>query len=252
MNHDEGDNGVKSHDWTNSIISFSSPDKLREPCLPAQEPSTDAMLLKIRIASSIDHRTQVSQLIQKKFSWPWHSATDVHFKEKQNRIIITVDLNTILIGTITLCFDTPLGLDVDETYKAEVDHLRANGRKLVEITNFAAEGAFNNKRAMASLIHIAYIYARRIHGHTDFVVEVKARHSGYYKKMLGFVPCGPEKQCSWTDEPVVLLCLDLDRMGKQIGKLGGSIPPPSGEKNLYPYFFSNQEEIGITNRLMQG
>ncbi|TCV90038.1 hypothetical protein EDC63_1012 [Sulfurirhabdus autotrophica] len=158
-----------------------------------------------------------------------------------------------ITGTITLCFDTPLGLDVDATHKSDVDQLRVNGRKLVEITNFATKGTFNNKRIMASFAHIAFIYARYIHGCTDFVIEVKPS-SHYYEKMLEFRRCSKEKLCTWRkkDEMSVLLCLDLDHMGKQIGKFGGSLQPPPGEKSLYPYFFSKQDEIGITNRLKQG
>lgn len=242
-------------DWDKTIVAFERPYRLRDLLSEARgqnqgESTTAGLSFKIQMASTGQRRTQANRLIQKKFSWIGSTA-ESGFKENSNRITLAIDQGNITIGTVTLCFDTPPGLDVDETYKAEVDQLRVNGKKLVEITNFAAEGAFNNKRLMAAIVHVAYIYARHIHRYTDFVIEVKARHSRYYEKMLEFKRCGPEKLCSWASEPAVLLCLDLDYMGKQIEKFGGAFPLPPNEKRLYPYFFSKQDEIGITNRLMQ-
>lgn len=261
MNNDEEENNAdmmrqKTDDaWDQSIATLSP--KLRELDISErgpnpQEPPIEERCFKIRLASSNQRRKAANLLIQNKFSRRGYSTSDLNIKENSNRITLLIDLNDIIVGTITLGLDTPLGLEVDNTFKAEVDHLRANGRKLAEITNFAMEGSPNNTRLMASIAHLTYIYARRIHSCTDFVIEVNLRHSRYYEKMLGFKRCGPEKLSSWANAPTVLLCLDLDYMDKQIGKLGGSQPTRRGEKSLYPYFFSKQDEAGIAQRLSRG
>lgn len=248
MNNDEEEDdpnmrGKGAAEWANTILEFTSPIKLSNLLLPERDQNLQTPTFekshnyKIRLASTHQRRKEASHLIQDKFSWPEYSVADTSFEGKPNRITLITSLDDIIIGTITLCLDTPLGLDIDDTYRAEVDHLRASGRKLAEITDFATEGAFNNKRVMASIVHIAYIYARYIHDRTDFVIEVKARHASYYEKMLHFKRCGPEKLCSWALGSSVMLCLDIDHMLKQMEKFAGHFPGLRSEKSLYPYFF---------------
>lgn len=206
---------------------------------------------KIRLASG-QGLERANQLIQKQFSWRGYSITELNLNESPGRITLCIDQDDITVGVITLVLGVPLDLEVDKIFKEEVDLLRANGRILAEVTNLAMQGSPSNKMLKASIIHIAYIYARRIHNCTDFVIEVILRHSEYYEKMLGFKRCGPERLRSWANAPTVLLCLDLDHMDKQIGKLGGTQPSPTSvEKSLYPYFFSKQEEDGIAQRLRE-
>lgn len=237
------------HSWRKTIIGVKSklPPLLEHRPDPEDSPKT----FKIRVASGM-RRTQANLLIQKKFPFWEQAAIDLNSEENTNRTVLTLDINDTPVGTITLIIDSPLGLDADATYKVEVDHLRSPSRKLAEITNFAMDGTPNNKKLMASIIHLAYIFARRNNHCTDFIIEVKARHSRYYEKMLGFKRCGPEKLSSWTDGVSALLWLDLSHMEKQIGKLGGALPPTSGEKSLYPYFFSKEDENGIATRLNRG
>lgn len=207
-------------------------------------------MFKIRFAHGKQRRLAVNRLIQAKFSTPGDSISGVNIEDEPSRIKLFVDRNEQLIGTITLCLDTPDGLDSDLIFKAEVDHLRASGGKFAEVTDLATENKFNTQ-AFAALIHITYIYARHVHGCTDFVIEVKKRHSHYYERMLGFQRCGPERSGLWADGTVVLLSLALDHMGEQIEKYGGSGQPLQGKRSLYPYFFSKADEIGISQRLLR-
>ena len=237
--------------WEKTIVAFQPPYKLKDLCMPASDQTVHGISYKIRVASTNDRRRVVNELIGQKFGQET-SAAATNLEVDPNRVILELhDDANVLVGTITLCFDGAQGLDVDETYKDEVDQLRADGSKLVELTNFAATGAFANKSVMGPVVHLAFIYAK-IHQYTDFIVEVKARHSKYYEKMLGFEAYGPVKACSWTDEYVVLLRLNLSRVAERIEKLGGSYPRTAEAKSLYPYFFTKSDEIGIAARLTQG
>jgi hypothetical protein len=209
-------------------------------------------LFKIRLASSSESLEGANQLIQTQFCWRGYSTTELNLNQSPNRLTFLIEQNAITVGAITLVLDTPFDLEADEIFKAEVDLLRSDGRKLAEVTNLAMLGSPSNKRLMASIIHIAYIFARRIRDCTDFVIEVIDRHSGYYEKMLGFKRCSPDRLRPWSKVPTVLLCLELDYMGEQIGKLGGTREAHRGEKSLYPYFFSKRDEDGITARLRRG
>lgn len=241
-------------DWEKTIIAIDGPYRLRDLCSPEGGLSPRESIIanktyKIRLALSGQNLIQANRLIEKKFSWPGYSTTDFSIQSNPNRIALLVEFNNSTNGTITLCFDAAGALDADGTYKAEIDCLRANSKKLAEVTNFSIDENINNKRLMGVLFHIAYIYARIIHRCTDFVIEVKVSHARFYEKRLEFVRCGPERSSSWTTERVVLLRLDLDHMGKRIGEFGGSFALPC-EKTLYPYFLSKEDESGIANRLM--
>jgi len=50
----------------------------------------------------------------------------------------------------------------------------------------------------------------------------------------------------------VLLRLDLAHADQQIVRYGGMAATATGVKSIYPYFFSRDDELGITQRLQRG
>lgn len=87
---------------------------------------------------------------------------------------------------------------------------------------------------------------------TDFVIEVNPRHELFYKRMLGFNRIGEERMCPRVGAPAILRHLSLDYIDRKITELGGILPPPPGEKSLYPYGFSKEDEMGIAQRIQGG
>jgi len=69
---------------------------------------------------------------------------------------------------------------------------------------------------------------------------------------LGYNQIGEEKMCPRVGAPAVLLHIDLDYIDRKTTELGGMLPPPPGEKSLYPYGFSKEDEMGIAKRLQGG
>jgi hypothetical protein len=55
--------------------------------------------------------------------------------------------------------------------------------------------------------------------------------------------------CRRVGAPARLLRLDLDRADAKIEAYGGHGESCTGERSLYPYFFSKAEEAGIIGRL---
>jgi hypothetical protein len=102
---------------------------------------------------------------------------------------------------------------------------------------------------LASLFHIALIYARYIHLRDDCLIEINPRHVKFYEAMLGFEPLGDMKVCRRVNAPARLLRLDLHRADSKIRIFGGQGDGYPGERSLYPYFFSKAEEAGILGRL---
>lgn len=243
-------------EWDKTIVAFESPYRLKDMALPpaeipnSHEVAVERQQFKIRLAHSNDRVDKASILVQKMYSWRGYASSGV--KTDPNRVTLLAYEKDQIIGTITVGFDSPEGLTVDDMYKAEVDQLRNQGRKVAEVTKLAVDERIRSKSVLAGLFHIGYIYSRYIHHCTDYVIEVNPRHALFYKKMLGFVLIGEEKNCARVNAPAVLLRLDFDYADREIRRIGGTLPAPPGEKSLYPFVFSKQDEMGITERLLRG
>ena len=244
-------------EWSETIIAFESPYKLRELSIPREEPreiresAVEQQKFKIRLANTEERRDSASLLIQKRYSWRGYE-TGGALEKTPNKITLLAFGGDQIAGTLTLGLDSPEGLLVDDLYKTEIDTLRVAGHKVFELTKLAVDQHIRSKRVLASLFHIAaLVYGRSIFGYTDVVIEVNPRHTLFYKKMLGFHQLGGEKICTRVDAPAVLLRLELDYADLQVKKFGGQMEKAKAEKSLYPYFFTKIDEIGITNRLLQ-
>ncbi len=207
---------------------------------------------KIRLATTEDRRESASLLIQKMYSWRGYNTGSPLTQTDPNRITLVAGVGEAVIGTLTIGFDSPSGLLADEMYKQEIDQLRAQGAKVGELIKLAADRSVSSMQVLAALFHLAYIYGRNIHGRTDAVIEVNPHHGGFYQKVLGFERIGEEKMCPRANAPAVLLRLGHEHLAEQIRQFGGKGARAVGERTLYPYFFSADEEAGITQRLLRG
>jgi hypothetical protein len=153
---------------------------------------------------------------------------------------------------MTLGLDSPSGLVVDQLYKKEADQLRAQGRRICDVTKLAVDQEIKSKSVLSAIFHLSIIYARYIHNATDLLTEVNPRHAPFYMRMLGFEQIGQEALCARVNAPAVMLRLDLDYADEQITKYGGLGASAHGVKSLYPYWFSKDDELGITQRLLRG
>ena len=245
-------------EWERTIIAVSpytlkdlvlvSEDENRQP----QPESIEHQNFKIRLAHSEERVNNASLLIQRMYL---KRGYDVPGMQKvPDRITLMASQNEAVVGTLTLGIDAGNGLMADENYKKEVDQLRAEGRKVCELTKFAVDQTRGSKRVLASLFHIAYIYGRMLHEQTDVVIEVTPKHALFYKRMLGFEQYGEERLNSRVNTMGVLLRLQIDYVDQQIARWGGKDDSDAarGERSLYPYFFSKKDEAGILQRLLRG
>ncbi len=238
------------------IATFELPVGMRDLGLgDADAPSRsehplDIQVFHIRLANSAGRREAASLLIRKMYGWRGYSV-DAHDPHEANKITLYAETNGTVVGTMSLCLDSPARLPADENFRSELDALRDGGRRLCEPSRLAIDKGVT-KRVFASLIHISYIYAHNLHGFTDYVIEVNPRHVMFYKRMLGFADFGQERECTRVGAPAVLLRLPLSVMAEQIRKWGGLMEQHGDERSFYPYFFPIWDEPGITARLKSG
>lgn len=243
--------------WTKTIIGLPlSSSPLRAMTLDRQERTdtnsiaVDQQQFKIRLANSEGRRESASLLIKKMYAWRGYDTTGAH--DTPNRITLMADVDGHIIGTLTIGLDSSAGLLVDALYKDQIDKLRKSGEFVCEFTKLAIDQEVKSKRVLASLFHLAYIYAHLIHDATVAVIEVNPRHVFFYKRMLGFEPVGEERMCPRVNAPAVLLSVPFSYATEQIAKYGGAMQEIAGVKTLYPFFFGTADAQGIAGRLQSG
>ena len=205
-------------------------------------------IFKIRDANASGQRSSAGILVNKMYATRGYHGTTPTTDDTSNRITLVASDHDLTIGTLTVSFDTDNGLLVDDIFPDESDALRKAGNKLCEFTKLAVDTT-RSKRVLASLFHVAFIFAYRLKGYNLVLIEVNPRHVRYYQRMLGFKVIGPERLNLRVNAPAVLLSLDFLHAQEQIGKFAGQADAAEGERSLYPYFFSISEEAGIVGRL---
>ncbi len=204
---------------------------------------------KIRLADTMGRRSSASMLIEKMYSWRGYQTASAVSDVRPNRVTLVASAADQTIGTITIGFDSEVGLLVDQLFAAEIAPMRIGNHRLCEFTKLAVDASVRSKRVLASLFHIAHIFAHHIRGCSHLMVEVNPRHVKFYQQMLGFKRVGQEKLNPRVNAPAVLLVLDLVLVNEQICKFGGHSELASFERTLYPFAFSPLEEKGIIGRL---
>lgn len=236
-------------------VTVMDVERLRSLCIEQEELTGTWELarqkdkFRIRLLSGeATRRRESSLLIEKMYSWRGYDAAG-ELEVMPNRITLNAELNGHIYGTLTVNIDSPAGLVVEEVYPEKVAELRAQGRKVCEFGKFAVEQAVKSKRLLATLFHLLYIYAGRINGCSDALIEVNPRHVAFYQRYLDFKVCGSERMCQRVGAPAVLLRLDFDWVREKADKLGGRWRELPEEKSLYKYFFPRKEEDLIVARL---
>jgi hypothetical protein len=258
-NTDERDNkSRRKPDIGDKTIVTFSPYAFKDvvPAQDAEQEMVEPQIMvqqqnyKIRLAHSRRSFNSASMLVQRMYL---QKGYDIPGMQKMpDRITLTASQNGIVAGTITLGIDAGNGLLADENYKQEVDRIRAEGRRVCELTKFAVDQTLGSKRVLAALFNVAYIYGRVLHKQTDVVIEVTPKHAKFYKRMLGFEQMGTERLNSRVNTVGVLLRLEIEYVDRQIERWGGKADQAEDERSLYPYFFSKEDEEGITQRLLHG
>ena len=225
---------------------------LLDETTPARQLEAEAgrPLYTIRAADSEGHRSSAHILVNRMYAWRGYRSSQRPEKtHSPNRITLIASDHEKTVGTIAIGFDGADGLLVDELFGQEAELLRRDGSVLCEFIKLAVDGAVRSKAVLASLFHVAFIYAHEAKGCDRILIEVNPRHVRYYSRMLGFEVRGRERLNPRVNAPAVLLSLELSHARMQIDRFGGR-PELSGiERSLYPHFFSAQEEAGIIHRL---
>lgn len=207
----------------------------------------DERIFGIRAADVDDHRNSASMLISRMYAWRGYSGQH-GVGSAPNRITLTASDKGEIKGTLSLGLDSSVGLLADEVFKDCIDPLRADG-KVAEFVKLAIDPAVKSNFMLASLFHVAFIYARDLHDCKNIFIEVNPRHRRFYQDMLKLkVVCEPRSNPR-VQAPAVLMKMNVHYGSELIARSAGYHGATGEDRSLYPYFFSPREESGIISRL---
>lgn len=140
---------------------------------------------------------------------------------------------TTVISTLTQIFDTPLfGLPMDALYKEELDSLRAQGRKITELSALATPRETRWCNLMVFLSRTMFEYSR-VNSVDDICIMVNPKHVNFYKTMFLFEDFGPERFYSGVSAPAIALRMNMDEIEQQALEKYRNIEM---EGDLYSFF----------------
>ena len=201
---------------------------------------------RIRLAGN---RGAVGELLERMYGWRGYKSEAIKptALAAVNQVTLEAVSDERTVGTISVGFDSPHGLQAEFLYSDEIAQFREQGARVCEFTKLAVDSDFSSGKVLPPLFHLAHIYAHLIHRATDLFVEVNPRHAVFYRRMLGFSRVGGEKTCPRVNAPAVLLHLDLHYAAQQISIYGGG--QKSLNRSFYPDVFSPQEEEKLRRKI---
>lgn len=233
---------------TEPVSPSSADDSGNDTYLPSiVDVTINESVFGIRAADVDEHRNSASMLISKMYAWRGYSGNH-QIAHDPNRITLTASNADGVIGTLSLNLDSEVGLLADQVFQDRIDPYRVEG-KVCEIIKLAIDPTVKSKAVLASLFHVAFIYARDLHQCSDIFIEVNPRHRRFYEVMLDFQVECESRPNPRVDAPAVLLRGHIARGTQRIAEVAGKGDHAVGDRSMFPYFFSPREEAGIIARL---
>jgi hypothetical protein len=142
-----------------------------------------------------------------------------------------------VLGTLSIIEDSPLGLPMDEIYSAELGGLRAQGRRIAEVSALVMDPATRHwdPARLMRLVRLALLYAAVGAALDDVCIAVNPRHVSFYRRVLHFVTLGDLKTYEKVNgAPAVALRLDLHGARAALHAVhSGRLQPSAHDEFLY-------------------
>jgi len=150
-------------------------------------------------------------IVQKKDSDLWLSIYDAL---PDSVTFVAEDDQGCSAGTLTVIFDSSIGLPADELYKKEVDEIRNSGRQICEFVSLGISNTAKNPiKILASLIYCAYLHAWSANNSRELIITIHSRFEKFYCRRIFFEKIGPERNYAKVNgAPTVLLKLSLQEV----------------------------------------
>ena len=204
----------------------------------------------VRVANRLELRQKAYEFVYKEYLEEGYIKKEnnslrlsIHHALPDTTTLVAEDHKGNFCGTITMIFDSPIGLPSDLQYKKEIDRLRNDGRNICELISFGIDRAQRESvKILAGLIYCCYLILWLVKESTDSIINVIPSQADFYCNNLFFRKIGNERNCPRTSGiPAVLLNLPLSLLSKMREK-----------RRVFPFSmfqYSYQEEMEIAENL---
>lgn len=119
-------------------------------------------------------------------------------------------MNGSPVSTLSIIHDGAQQIPLQHIYPHELDALRNDGRKLLEV-GLLADRREHISRAMVAIFEMMrFVFWRSYLTHTDIIIGVHPHHAGFYINSFGFEPIGLEStHPTVKNHPVLPMRLDI-------------------------------------------
>lgn len=194
----------------------------------------------VQIAQTRDELEQAFSLVYKEYLRAGYvrentsskMIVNIHNLSPETKVWI-VKAQRMVVSTLTQVFDSPLRLPMDEAYERELDALRLEGRRIVEISALATYKEYQWQNVYMPLLRSMLHYAFSCEA-TDVCIAVNPKHVRFYKNVLLFEDLGGKRYYPKVNAPSVALRLDLNTIEERFKRV-------YGDSNFYQYFFRCNE-----------
>ena len=115
-----------------------------------------------------------------------------------------------IIGTLSLVVDSQLGLPMEKAFPAEVQAVRAAGRKTAEVGALCVTDRFRSRGVSYLLNKLMWRCAREVYGIDDLLISVVPPADALYRAALLFRPLGAKRRHPSVKNGVVTIPMTLD------------------------------------------
>ena len=167
-----------------------------------------------------------------------------HHSDPESRVFMGYPTNTRVekrpIYTVSLFPDNEQGLPMDTGFKREVDVLRNQGRRLVEVGCLASHPVYRKGDKKIPMLgnRMVVSYAINTLHADDLLITVHPKYLKIYEDILLFEKIGQISSYSYVNNnPAVALRQNLKTWPQKLKKVYGKKPI---EKNLYHFLFESE------------
>ena len=136
----------------------------------------------------------------------------LHHALPSTKVFVARDRGRV-VGTVSLIEDSFIGLPMEELYREELDRLRAQGRRVSEVSALAIDERYKTAGVsiLSQLILLLVVYAVEIRHRDDLCIAINPRHLRFYQRLFPYAAhLGDLKRYGKVNgAPAVLLRFDL-------------------------------------------
>jgi hypothetical protein len=191
----------------------------------------DGLDYRVEVAADIARRRRCwalvyQQYLYKEFALPHPSGLwyGPHDNLDATTVFLVSKGGASDVATLTVVFDSPLGLPADGLYREQLAGLRAEGRRPSELISLgcAEDSTRRGSEALKHLFRLAFLTASELEGASDLIITVNPRHRAYYERYFAFEALGEELSYGKVGgAPAVLMRLRLEDAWRRSRELHG-------------------------------